>query len=86
MIGKFGMADYGLESLRFLLDKLGLGCFVLTPEMEAKTSLYCAIEPSLDDPQFSGNLSIFVKYFIIRNVRIDLKYGLIFNIEKYIKT
>ena len=57
MFGKFRLVDFSLERLRFLLDRIGLGYLIVTPAMEAKTSLYCALEPSLDEPQFSGQVT-----------------------------
>jgi len=40
-----------------LFGKLNIRWFMLTPEVGARTSLYCAIEPSLSDPSHNG------KYF-----------------------
>ena len=31
---------------------------MLTPEVGARTSLYCATEPSLSDPSHNGNLTL----------------------------
>ena len=64
MFGKFRLVDFSLERLRFLLDRVGLGYLIVTPRMEAKTSLYCATEPSLDEPQFSGQVTKFLEYLL----------------------
>ena len=69
MFGKFRLVDFSLERLRFLLDRVGLGYLIVTPRMEAKTSLYCATEPSLDEPQFSGQVNffgMFVKHQVLQ--------------------
>ena len=40
-----------------LFGKLGIRRFMLTPEVGARTSLWCATEPNLAEPEYSG------KYF-----------------------
>ena len=58
MLGNVPIGNYGLEIVGFLCDKMGLSPFLVSPEMGAKTALYCALEPSLADSQYSGRSSI----------------------------
>ena len=58
MLGNVPIGNYGLEIVGFLCDKIGLSPFLVSPEMGAKTALYCALEPSLADSQYSGRSSI----------------------------
>ena len=70
MLGNVPIGNYGLEIVGFLCDKIGLSPFLVSPEMGAKTALYCALEPSLADSQYSGRSSIikkkvFLNYFFL---------------------
>ena len=58
MFGNVPIGNYGLEVVGFLCDKMGLSPFLVSPEMGAKTALYCALEPSLADSKHSGRSSI----------------------------
>ena len=54
MSGRLQIGNLGIELLGFLCNKIGASNSLVTPEMGAKISLYCALEPSLGDPKYSG--------------------------------
>ena len=48
------------EAVSSMFGKIAL-VMTLSAEVGARTSLYCATEPSLSDPQYSGDVSVLFK-------------------------